>query len=56
MDDNNPLESLNGLSGMATYLHELFLTLVNAGFSEEQALKLVMSTITASVQRGGTDA
>lgn len=42
---NNP-PFISALAAAAAQMHELFLSLQEAGFSEEQAMRIVIATVT----------
>jgi hypothetical protein len=48
-----PQDPLTDLAAAAAQLHELFVSYVEAGFTEDQALRLIIGVITAGITGGG---
>lgn len=48
MPDSAPESPLTELAAAAAQLHELFVSYVNAGFTENQALRIVIGVITGA--------
>jgi hypothetical protein len=51
--DGMPTDPVSLLAAAATQTHEMFVSYMNAGFTEPQALYLVGQMITASMRSGG---
>lgn len=49
---NSPQDPLTELAAGAVQLHELFLAQVEAGFTEPQAMQIVIAVLTAGVGGG----
>jgi len=49
---NFPPDPLTSLESSAAEMHELYLGYINAGFSADQALQLVMTILSAGIAAG----
>lgn len=52
MSADSPQDPLTELAAGAVQLHELFLAQVEAGFTEPQAMQIVIAVLTASMGGG----
>lgn len=51
--DGMPTDPVSQLAEAATQMHEMFVSYVNAGFTDQQALYLVGQMVQASMRNGG---
>jgi len=51
MPDDLPDDPMSELAGAAHQMHELFVAYVAAGFTDEQAMSIILALLTATIQR-----
>jgi len=51
MPDDLPDDPMSALAGAAYQMHELFVAYVAAGFTDEQAMSIILALLTATIQR-----